>query len=286
MIGSLRGKAKGGSVLDELIDYDDLKEGKIVDETEDVVNDETFGSFGNFNPAELPDFFAKTDLNLGSLEDSLEDLNVRDEIETSPQLPQGVTVHQVPPQSVTTLPENKNKPRQMTMAELVSSGSNNSNNSNNAQQNNQSATPNSAPQFPRGAIPQQMYQYALPGPYAMPGPNGMPIPMPVMPGPNGMPVPMMMVPGPNGMPVPMPMPMMALGPNGMPGMMPGMPMMMQPPMQGMPMGGQPPRFPPGMPPPRPPPMYFGNPPNMPPNMPVGQNPNPIAGQDAPANANP
>lgn len=76
------------------------------------------------------------------------------------------------------------------------------------------------------------------------------------------------------------------GMPGMPGMMPGMPMMMQPPMQGMPMGGQPPRFPPGMPPPRPPPMYFGNPPNMPPNMPLGQNPNPIAGQDAPATANP
>lgn len=237
MIGSLRGKAKGGSVLDELIDYD---EGKIEDETEDVVNDETFGSFGDFNPAELPDFFAKTDLNLGSLEDSLEDLNVRDEIETSPQLPQGVTVHQVPPQSVTTLPENKNKPRQMTMAELVSSGNNNSNNSsNNAQQNNQSATPNGAPQFPRGAIPQQMYQYALPGQYAMPGPNGMPMPMPMpmmMPGPNGMPVPMMMMPGPNGMPVPMPMPMMAPGPNGMPGMMP-YPMMMPPmmPPRGMPM---------------------------------------------------
>ncbi len=214
MIGSLRGKAKGGSVLDELIDYEDAKQGDNDDETLDVVNDETFGTFGDFNPNELPDFFAKTDLNLGSLEDNIEDLSVNEVVNTKPQLPQGVTVL---PESVKPLLENKNKPKQMTMAELVSSGNNSTNNN---EQVTPTATPTGVPQFPPGAMQQQMF------PYTMPGPNGIPMPM-MVPGPNGMPVPMpMMMPGPNGMPVPMMVPG-PIGPNGMPVMMP-MPMMMPP----------------------------------------------------------
>ena len=234
MIGSLRGKAKGGSVLDELIDYQDTKQGGNDEETLDDVNDETFGTFGDFNPNELPDFFAKTDLNLGSLEDNIEDLSVREEVNTMPQLPQGVTVL---PEPVMPLLENKNKPRQMTMAELVSSG-------NNGEQVTPAATPTGVPQFPSGTMQQQMF------PYTMPGPNGIPMPM-MVPGPNGMPMPMpmprpMMVPGPNGMPIPVPMMMAAprgmpwlvpapIGPNGMPihpvPMM--MPAMMHP--RGLPM---------------------------------------------------